>query len=231
MVVPFKNAMLHAAMRLENNLPAEIREFCNSSLRDISIRGNLKVQPGWGDGIFWRIQKAIIEKRILSIKYHPDCDVESISTDLSPYHLLYNDYVWYVIGGSSFHRRASAFKLNRIKGLEVLNRRFIEAGDFDINSYLGKAWSMRREGRLYNIRLRFLPEVAQSVAEVQWHNTQKVSFKDDGSVIVEFIVDGLSEITWWILSYGNRVQVLTPRILRQRVIAIARNVTWSARPK
>ncbi|MBA7682263.1 hypothetical protein ES703_90612 [subsurface metagenome] len=80
------------------------------------------------------------------------------------------------------------------------------------------------EGRLYDIKLRFLAEVAHDVADVQWHSTQRVTFENDGSAIVEFRVDGLNEITWWILSYGSRVQVLAPRILRQKIIEIAQKM-------
>ena len=50
------------------------------------------------------------------------------------------------------------------------------------------------------------------------------TFNDDGSAIVEFLIDGLNEITWWILSYGDRVQVLAPKILRQRIIEIAQKM-------
>ncbi len=83
---------------------------------------------------------------------------------------------------------------------------------------------MAPEGRLYHVKLKFLPEVACSVSEVQWHSTQTVTFEDDGSAIVEFRVDGLNEITWWILSYGDQVQVLAPKILRQKIIEIAQNM-------
>ncbi|MCH7559419.1 MAG: WYL domain-containing protein, partial [Planctomycetes bacterium] len=62
------------------------------------------------------------------------------------------------------------------------------------------------------------------VVEVQWHSTQKVAFEDDGSAIIEFRVDGLNEITWWILSYGDKVQVLAPRILQQRIVEIAQKM-------
>ena len=70
----------------------------------------------------------------------------------------------------------------------------------------------------------FLPEVAHDVAEVQWHSTQKVTPNGDGSAIVEFRVDGLNEITWWILGYGDQVQVLAPKVLRERVLEVATNM-------
>ena len=80
------------------------------------------------------------------------------------------------------------------------------------------------EGRIYNIKLRFLPKVANNVAEVQWHSTQKVTYNSDGSAIMEFRVDGLGEISWWILGYGDQVQVLAPKALRKRIVEMAKNM-------
>ncbi len=62
------------------------------------------------------------------------------------------------------------------------------------------------------------------MADVQWHSTQTVTFKADGSAIIEFRVDGLSEITMWILSYGDKVQVFAPKVLRKRIANIAHNI-------
>jgi predicted DNA-binding transcriptional regulator YafY len=39
---------------------------------------------------------------------------------------------------------------------------------------------------------------------------------------VEFRVDGLGEITWWILGYGDQVEVLAPVALRNNIVDIAR---------
>jgi len=66
--------------------------------------------------------------------------------------------------------------------------------------------------------------VANNVTEVQWHSSQKVTFNDDGSAIMEFSVDGLGEISWWILGYGDQVQVLSPKALRDKIIELAKNM-------
>ncbi len=221
---PFKNATLLAAMKLENSLPAEIRRYCNNALRYISIKAEPQVRMDSLDKIFVQLQEAISRKRVVNIRYYLPREQKNTVIDLSPYHLLYNDHTWYVLGKSDLHNRVRAFKLNRIKQLNTLDKCFIRDKEFDIQEYLGKAWSMIPEGRLYDIKLRFLAEVANDVADVQWHSTQKVTFEDDGSAIVEFRVDGLNEITWWILSYGSQVQILAPKILQQKIIQIAQKM-------
>jgi len=45
--------------------------------------------------------------------------------------------------------------------------------------------------------------------------------------VLKFRVDGLNEITWWILGYGDQVEVLAPKALRQRIAQIASRIVDS----
>jgi predicted DNA-binding transcriptional regulator YafY len=221
MQIPYKNSALLAALKIENNLPARIRQYCNSSLNSISARLNPQAPTGALDRIFGQLQKAIETSHKVKIRYHSLFENENIELEFDPYHLMYNQRAWYVVGHSHIHKSLRTFKLNRITSLQTLDKCFLDGGKFDPADYLGRAWSMIPEGKIYNVKLRFLPKVAGNVAEVQWHSTQKVVFNPDGSAIVEFRVDGLGEITWWILGYGDQVQVLAPKALRKKVLDAA----------
>ena len=80
---------------------------------------------------------------------------------------------------------------------------------------------MQPEGKLYNIKLHLSPEIALSVTHIQWHSTQAVTLNNDGSAIMQFRVDGLNDVSGWILSYGDRVKVLAPQVLQAKVAQIA----------
>jgi proteasome accessory factor B len=222
--LPFKNSALLAALKIENNLPVKIRQYCNRALQNISTKANAQALTRLLDRMFVQLQNAISRKCKVGIRYHSLFEDSITDVTLSPYHLLYNRRAWYVVGFSSLHKGIRTFKFNRIKDLKLLDEYFIDGDDFDLYEYLGRAWSMIPEGRIYNIKLRFLPKVASNVSEVQWHNTQQVTRNRDGSATIEFRIDGLGEITWWILGYGNQVQVLAPKVLRNRIIEMAENI-------
>jgi proteasome accessory factor B len=222
--LPFRNSALLAALKIENNLPLKIRQYCNATLRNISARPQPQATTNLLDKTFGQLQKAIVEKRIIRIKYQSLFEGGDIDTEIYPCHLMFNRRAWYVLGFSSIHNSIRTFKLSRIKELTVSDKRFTDGGKFDPEEHLGRAWSMIPEGRIYEVSLRFLPKVAENVAEVQWHSTQKVARNSDGSATVEFRVDGLGEISWWILGYGDQVQVLTPKILRDKIVEIAQNM-------
>lgn len=220
---PFKKSALSATLKIESVLPAETKRFCSAILRNVSVRPEPEIVMGLLDKIFSQLLEAIANRWIVRVQYY-SAHEENIETHISPYHLFYGDYAWNVVGKSSLHNGVRAFKLNRIKTLEPSGKCFIDGQDFDIHQYLGRAWSMEPEGRIYNIKLRFLPEKADEVAGVQWHSTQRVKRNDDGSATIQFRVDGLGEITWWILGFGDKVQVLAPAVLKKRIASIAKNI-------
>ncbi len=225
--LPFKKSALLAALKIENNLPAKVRQSCNIALQSVTAKANAQAliqQAGGLDKTFSQLQRAIVNKRKINIRYHSLLESKIIDIELCPYHLFYNSRAWYVLGHSSMHKSIRAFKLNRIKELKITDKCFLGGEDFNLDEYIGRAWSMIPEGRIYNIKLRFLPKVANNVMEVQWHNTQKATLHNDGSATMEFRVDGLGEIGWWILGYGDQVQVLAPKALRTRVVEMAKNM-------
>ena len=221
--LPFKNSALLAALKIENNLPAKIRQYCNTALQNISTRVGPQAPSKVLDKTFAQLQNAIAKKNKVSMRYHSLFEGQIIDVELCPYRLMYNRRAWYVLGLSDLHKSIRTFKLNRIKELKSTEKYFVGGESFDLYDYFGRAWSMIPEGRIYNIKLRFLPMVANNVTEVQWHNTQKVTRNSDGSATIEFRVDGLREITWWILGYGDQVQVLAPEALRNKVLETAKN--------
>ena len=60
-------------------------------------------------------------------------------------------------------------------------------------------------------------EVAGNVDENAWHKTQQTMFESDGSLIFEVDVDGIEEISWWVLGYGDQAQVIDPPELRKMI--------------
>jgi len=222
--VPFKNSALMAGLKVENNLPDKIRQYCNATLQNISIKPDSHAPMDLLDKVFSLLQNAIRKKRKVRLRYASFYEGTEIATILCPCHLMYNKRAWYVIGRSSMHKSVRTFKLNRIKSLQVQNKCFLENKTFDAHEYLGRAWSMIPEGRIYNVALRFSRKVAKNVSEVQWHYSQKTTQNPDGTLGAEFRIDGLGEISWWVLGYGDQVEVLAPAALRKRIRETARRM-------
>ena len=224
---PFAYPARLLSLKIENCLRREVRQFCDASFQFISVSPAPKAKTELLDKIFAQVLEAIQVKRVLAIHCYLPAEQRSVTTDLNPYYLVYSAQSWYAIGESSFHKAVHTLELNNITQLSPLDRYFAEDEKFDLREYFGYAWSLLREGQIYEVELKFCPGIASDVAEVQWHETQTASFEDDGSVVLKFRVDGLNEITWWILGYGDQVEVRAPKALRQRIAQIASRIVDS----
>ncbi len=225
--LPFRKSALLAALKIESNLPAETRKYCSNVLRHIWTRTDAKAflrQNSRFDRIFARLQKAIAKKHQVNVTYRPPFEEDVLTIELCPYHLLYENGTWYILGYSNSHSKVRTFELNHIQDVQPTGRCYLDDEDFDVSEFLRGVWSTVPEGQIYHVKLLFLPKVADDVAETTWHHSQKVTRNDDGSALVEFRVDGINEITWWVLGYGDQVRVLSPKRLRERVLEIAENV-------
>jgi len=99
--------------------------------------------------------------------------------------------------------------------------RFLIPEHYSLADHFGQAWRMiPGDRRRHRVRLRFAPEVADTVTEAIWHRTQQEQPHDDGGVTLSFEIDGLDEIVFWVLGYGPHCIVEEPSELRDRVVEL-----------
>jgi predicted DNA-binding transcriptional regulator YafY len=137
--MPLKNSAILAALKIENNLPAKISRHCDAALRSISWQTTAQSPMKKLDKTFTQLQEAIAKKQKVNIRYHSLFEGSDIELELCPYHLLYNQRAWYVVGLSDMHKSVRAFKLNRILELKTLDKHFADDENFDLSEYLGRA--------------------------------------------------------------------------------------------
>ena len=223
--LPFLGPARTAAVKLESSLPARLRE----QLRDVA--GAIHIQPPPTNPLTGRrplyeqLLDAIAQRRQVRIRYGSLKEEKEICTCLSPYRLFFSRRSWYVVGRSSLHRAKRTFNLARILHIELLDDHFQVPRGFSIERYLRNAWHMIPEkGRDREVVVRFSRLVAQNVAEVNWHKTQRLDFHEDGTLDFRATVSGLNEISWWILGYGDQAEVLQPPELRHLIAQRARQM-------
>ncbi|MFC1783219.1 helix-turn-helix transcriptional regulator [Planctomycetota bacterium] len=222
--LPLLTQARNAAMKIESMLPAHIQQQCGSVMKTTSTRHAATARHLQLDETLTLLQQAIRQRRRVEITYISFFEKKQLPLTLHPYHLHFAQRAWYVIGYSQTHKETRTFKMGRIKKAKLLKSRYLREKPFQIDEYLGDAWSLIPEGKLYKVKLYFAPLVAGNVAEVLWHRKQKLTRHDDGTLTFEVEVDGLGEITWWLLGYGDQVEVVKPPELRRRVKKIARKM-------
>jgi proteasome accessory factor B len=218
-------------MKIEGALPQSVRDHVGS------VVGNLQVRLGPTSGhegldkTFEELAGAVAERHVCRLVYISFLERGQIVATVHPLRLVFVNRAWYLVAWSVKHGQRRTFKLGRIRKLTVTDRTFTPPPEGVPEEAFGAAWCMISEGTLHDVHLHFEPHVAGNVAEVRWHPSQRVEWNDDGSVEFHVRVDGLGEISWWILGYGDQVEVLAPEPLRRRVAEVAARVAARYAPE
>lgn len=109
-------------------------------------------------------------------------------------------------------------KIERIELIELLDPDYelYQRIPFEAVSGLFKdAWSIWRKEGTEEVVLHFSPVVAGRVAETQWHSSQRLEPKDDGSLVWRGRIAQPKEMYPWIRGWGPDVQVLKPQWLKE----------------
>ncbi len=215
--LPFFRPAQSAALKLESSLPDRLRRQLRSPGSAIKIRLEPSNQLSAHEGIYDQLVDALAQQRCVRIGYRSPIEPE-VSTKLQPYRLLFSRRSWYLIGRSSLHRSVRTFNVGRITQIDALDDGYEIPRGFSLTRYLRNAWHLVPEpGPDRKVIVRFSKLVAQNVAEVAWHKTQQLHFNDDGTLDYQVTVSGLTEMSWWILGYGDQAEVLEPTELRDRI--------------
>jgi predicted DNA-binding transcriptional regulator YafY len=222
--LPLLSQSARAAVKLESALPSSIRAHVGSVMQRLSFSLGPTSRHDDLEPTFEQLTAAISKKQVCRLVYISFLERKQLRLDVHPLRLLFQSRAWYLIAYSCLHKEIRTFKLGRIRSLTLTGRTFASSPSVDPAEHFDGAWSMIPEGKFHDVHLRFEPKVAGNVAEVAWHRSQRVTWRDDGSIDFHVRVNGLGEIGWWILGYGDQVEVHSPPELRRHVRKVAESM-------
>jgi len=216
--LPHRSPALSALNKLAATAPQPIRQACEDLMAHVSINhGAQEVIDHLETKHYVTLQQCIDQQQACQIQYQSPVESDMLDCQLHPYALHFASQAWYVLGWTNIHQQVRVFRLSRFISLKPIKMYFSPPKDFQAQDYLGKAWQLIPEGKVYPIELEFSAKVATNVSEVHWHPTQQHHILDDGRCIMTFEIDGIREIAWWLCGYADQVFIHKPDQLRQRV--------------
>lgn len=203
--------------KLRKLLPARVSVDLTTVGQVISF----DIEPLRGDeaavaDTFDRLSGAIKARRVVELDYYAASRDALTRRRVNPYHLRYAMGAWYLIGHCHLREDVRLFALDRIKSLGVTAEEFFPDPAFSVAAYLGDSWRLER-GRPMEVVLRFDAYQARWIREKQWHPTQALEERPDGSLVMRVRVGGLGEMKRWVMQFGAHVEVLAPEELRREV--------------
>lgn len=162
--------------------------------------------------------EAIKDQHEIQIHYHKFNQEQSSIYNLCPYLLKEYRNRWYLIAHAEERNELRTFGLERIRKLMVLDTQFKSDPNFDPDLFFKHSIGITRVGEEpTEILLRFNGSEAPYLRSLPLHPSQEIISENENEVLIRLFVLETYELHSLLLSYGNRVEVLSPRRLRENI--------------
>lgn len=215
--LPLARDLSTAVAKLQDFLP----NTTSVNLSDMMARLSFDMEPhGKEHPIYLEpLTQALESRRTVRMTYYTASRDELLERDLDPYHLVFRRSDWYVVGRCHLRNHVQTFAISRVRALALTERPYDIPGDFKAEQYFEYAFGVDIGGEPTNVVLEFVLPEARYVGERVWHPSQRLEKLDDGRLRVRLHVKVTYELRQWILSYGSRVRVVEPAMLRDEIAA------------
>ena len=170
--------------------------------------------------VLFSIQKAIAENRRLSIRYRKKWDDAPVDREVSPLGVLFGGAVSYLVATDVRGEQPKQFALHRVESASV-----VEAGRHVPKGFKFKDYARSAEAKWLhepNIRLVLWidPPAAEHLRETPLSEDQTWRRLSSPDVVeVTATVDDTEQLRWWLLSFGEQINVKSPRSMRKATVS------------
>ena len=164
-----------------------------------------------------RIQTAIAERKKISFRYFDYSPAkERIHRhdgqlySVSPYALLWNNDVYYLVGFHDHRQQIAKFRVDRIDGLKVTQKAAVQKPkDFDVSAYFTQEFSMLT-GRACRVTLLCENILMNSIID-RFGEDVPSQVVDEAHFSVEATVNLSSNFYGWVFASGGKMKITAPQ--------------------
>lgn len=189
--------------RKNNNLQNKIEMILQTEGLAVRQLPQYKIEPD----VFEKLRKAINNNKILKGTYH------NKERFLEPLGVIYGEKIYLIAREKAKGDGIYNYLLHKFENLEITDKSY-ERGNFDLQEYANKSFGVF-QGEIYDVKLKFSPEVADDAEQYNFHPTQKMKKDENGNLIVNFKASGDREIIWHVFKWGKYCEILAPKKLRE----------------
>lgn len=212
---PFRAEIESAFKKIESVLPAKHIDRLEKIDEMFTPLAKASKKINLNKGVFETVQWALLNQNPLKLEYKPRKGNRAFPFDVYPYSLLFYKGEFYLLcfvpGKGMRH-----FALEGIKRAERTKERFEFPDDSSISEFLKVPFGLFH-GKAINVKVVFDKELSDYIQRRTWHPSQKIKELKDGSILLSMTASGKEEIKAWILSFGPKAEVLSPKFLREEI--------------
>lgn len=166
------------------------------------------------------LQRSIEARKKVVIEYQKEADNLERDRRIAPQVIFQSEGSWRLL--ADHDGIIKQYHLNKIKRIRPTGESFVPLSATKITEMFRHSFRSWIGDEQHRVRLRLDRIWAQRIKPQLLVESQVIMTENDGSLVLEVLVNSLEEIASWVVSRGKGVTVLEPSGLRERVIELAK---------
>ena len=219
---PFREDLESGFDKLSATLTPHMRHFLDQLPSVIlskpdPMRRRIGADPKEQQLIIARALEATLHRRQAALNYYSKSSERTKAYIVHPYRLAYAHGGLYLLAFVPEYGEVRTFAVERIHDVALLEDRFTPVEELPGEAFphsLGV-----HSGPPEAVEIEFQPAVSEYVAARQWHPTQRIEQRSDGSIAMTLQVSVDQALQSWVLSFGPLARVVRPDTLAATIAA------------
>ena len=175
-------------------------------------------------GIQRTVYEALLTDRQLNLSYKKRAATVLSSYVVHPFGIIQRGPVTYLVCLQSDqvnrHRDPMQLAMHRIQSASLLEEPSIIPRGFDLGQYEDSGAAHFGQGGRIRLEVAFSEDAAKHLYEAPLNKDQCILPYGTGRVRVTATVADTPQLLWWLLGFGDQVEVLKPKVLRAQMVKI-----------
>lgn len=159
------------------------------------------------------LQKAIVDKKVVNIRYEANYSEEVTERAVEPIGLCYYASAWHLIAWCRMRKGYRDFRINRMKTLHVKEECFNADNHPSLQTYLDQMLNDHQNG-LIEVSILFSKKVVKYLGEQRYYHGFVSEEKDGDNYRMKFLTSHLDGMARWLLMFTNAVTIESPLQLK-----------------
>lgn len=189
-------------------------------------RGPVLLNPVIPSGVQTAVEQALLDDRQLQVVYRAKDAKDAKQYVVHPCGLVLRDGMMYLIGTLKDYPDLRHLALHRMTAAQVLDAPVRRPKRFTLRRYIREEqfFAYPLQGSDVRVDVLFEPKAAVHLSERPLARDQRLTGWRDGRTRLQATVKDTLELRWWLLGFGEKVEVLAPQTLRDEFAAISRHM-------
>ena len=189
-------------------------------------RGPALLHPVVPSAVQMAVEQALLEDRQLEVVYRAKDAKDAKRYVVHPCGLVLRDGMLYLIGTVNDYTDLRHLALHRMTAAQVLEAPVRRPKGFKLRQYVREEqfFSYPLQGTVVRVDVLFERMAAIHLSERPLARDQRLTVWRDGRTRLQATVKDTLELRWWLLGFGDKVEVLAPKSLRGEFAAISRRM-------